>query len=337
MPTINYIALEELQSELEKNIKKSILFGLYTGPLLTIFFITIRTTKTSFGSITVDGIIAFLFFSIFFSALLSLPYYFLRKKKLEVSALKKFSEQNNFTYKTSPREDIVHSQLFTMGDKKRFSYVIESQQTNLPFSFLKFEYALIRSRYKNKRTEIYYEWYPFLVLIYELRKAVPNIYIHTLNGAMDELFTENQKINLNVRTEYEKNHSVYAPKQYEIEALQILDSTFIELLSEQIPNGDIEFYDSKMFIYCPLPKQSKGNYISEIRRILSLYSSLNQPLLKKINTFSFTQVGDFSTTLRLDTLSLLTKNTLLSRLLFSELGLVLLFAIVIAGIEFLTR
>jgi hypothetical protein len=220
------------------------------------------------------------------------------QKKLQINAYKTFCESNNLLYTESPDVGLRHAHFFTHGDKQKFHFAITSKDTNLPFTIFNFSYGVVRTAGKRRYTI----WNPFTIFVFYFGEPVPNLYIHTTkNKSIGEPFTEDQALTLNVNQSFEATHKTYAPKQYEVEALQMLDSTFVSLLSNTIPDCDIEFFDSKLFIYKPYDMDSVDVMSQEVlRNMFSVYEKLNPALQQKLSKFSFAQIGDLPFTLSHD-------------------------------------
>lgn len=216
----------------------------------------------------------------------------MKKEKEKLTAVfNEFASRNNFLYKEKVEESFLTSHVFSLGDNRSTSDCFMFMNESLPFQFFNFKYEDRRGR----RTSFYF----FQVLVFELGESVPHIYVHNKNNiTLPEPFSENQAIRLKVDIDYEKDRTCYVLKGQEIEALQILDYSFIEVLSKVVPFSDLEFKDKNMFIYIPKELTLNEFITKAFNRSLYLknnfeemalcYEKINEPLKKVMSRFSFT-------------------------------------------------
>lgn len=303
MPTtFDFSVLEEMEDRLKKITKKIFLTSVSVSLVLFFILITWNIIKNE-GDFLEKALLPFMVsFSLFM--ILFVTTQTILQKKIELHAFNKFANINGFIFTKEPKEDLKHAHFFKEGDEQKFSFCIESLNTKLPFSFFNFKYGVTTQDSKGKS---HTTWYYFKVFTFYLQKNTPNIYIHNKrNEFISETFTEDQQLRLGVNVSYENNHLVYAPKEYELESLQILDREFVEKLSQCADSYDIEFYDSKMFVYMQEDSEDENaSDVDKIKKLFIVYETLNEILIQKMSTFSFSQIGNLSTTLEKDPVSFL--------------------------------
>lgn len=297
MIAINFTPLEKLTTDILPTKKKILLLlGVVTllGPLFLLGILMQSDTVTA-------GFVAVLVLVVVCIIIIAR-----REQKIIKQAFQNFAQANDFTYEEEPSKDLRLAHFFSFGAMQKFSFAIESKNATLPFAFFEFSYAIPRGSGKHVR----YDWYPSTVLSLDVQKGTPQVYIHNIaNNTLHEVFAEEQRIHLKIDKGYEDAHAVYAPHQYEIEALDLLDLSLITLIQTAAPDADIEFNSGKVFIYLPYSLYERYGHVESVKKLLSIYESLNEPLQKKMRTFSFSPIGDFPLALKKDGLHFLAKGS----------------------------
>lgn len=279
---ITLSSVEQLEKESQKNKKFAVIAYVV---FIVLFFLSISLKNPYIVLILVVIGVPGLFFII-------------ERSNVHNKALEVFANENNFTFLKYPDESLRHAHFFTAGTSQRFSSVVKCHNELYQFSFFNFTYTISTGSGKQQRTISY----PFIIMAIELGKRVPNVYIkNTGNTTIPEPFAEDQRISLNVDYAYEQTHFVYGPKQYEIEVLQLLDTSFVETFLKKVSDYDIEFFESRMYIYIPKEYSEPEEGISgEIKRIFSIYENVSSHLKVALERFSFEQIGDHSIVLQKD-------------------------------------
>ncbi len=327
---INFTALEEIDKNANKILKRSLIISI----VISIVLLSVALFTTTHGSTDiVDQLFGYFLLWIFlFSLPFAIVYHFLGET-IKKKEYQQFALDNGFTFYEKPRDTLRHAHFLHYGDKRKFSYCIEAQNYTVPFSFFRFEYG---ETYKTGDNKTKITWHPFIIAAFELRKEIPNIYIHNIkNDYIREPFTEEQRLALNVNSDYEKNHVTYAPKEYEIEALQILDSTFVDLLSKTVNTYDVEFFNTTMFIYGERKQNEYGGYdeVGETKKLFEIYDALSPSLTQKMSTFSFAHIGDVSTLLKKDGYSFFNDDAKVFAFIFSKNGISLIIVLIVLAIS----
>ena len=133
--------------------------------------------------------------------------------------------------------------------------------------------------------------YHYLIFEVKFRGAFPHLYLNNItNGEYisfgDKLFLPK----LSLPSQFEKKFILYAPKQYEIEALEIFSPDVLDFfLTEKWPH-DLELTEGELIIARPHRVNSTEELETELQSVRKLVDRLSPTL----NRMRFAPIGDFT-------------------------------------------
>jgi hypothetical protein len=203
-------------------------------------------------------------------------------RKNHTWSYQKFADTNGIKYTNAVPNELELGAIFLSTNINYTSNYFQIRQNNYNYSIFDFSYTT--SNTKNLILE------SFLILAIPTFKKFPNIYLQNIGtSVLDEnIFTKNKQLTINVDLEYEKLHKIYVQQGYEIEALELLDYSMVEALTKYVPNFDIEFIDSYIFIYLRDTLQKDLDFPTRFQKAYTVGVDLS-PIIQNITKdFSFT-------------------------------------------------
>jgi hypothetical protein len=184
-----------------------------------------------------------------------------------------------------PIKDIQEEKalLFKTGHSKIASHGINGNYNYQPFHI--FEYSYTIGQGKNKQI------FSFTVFEIKFTGTFPHLYLdtkHDFYSNMSLLFSSAVRIPL--PRDFEKKFELYAPKEYEIEALEIFTPNVLTHLINSGWNHDMEFIDGELVIY----KQVKFKNFVELDTELNRIKKFIDIMSPQLNKFKLTPIGDNS-------------------------------------------
>lgn len=300
MTTFNYSIFENIKNKIpQTKIGKIIDVVFYCAAVFFLIIMCVQVLFLFISNKTVflwGGVVMELMYLFLVTSIGRMVYYGSQERKRQIFAFQEFANSNHIIYKEKPDKELLTSHVFSLGDTRYFKdyFVFFDQKSSLPsFQFFNYDYSVS----KGKTSLIH----SFRILIIELRKNVPHIYVHYHdNSELPVPFTEDQGLRLNVNHEYEKNITCYVTKGDEVDALQIFDYSLVETFAKTIPLCDFEFKNQQIFIYLPPGEVMTlcfdlNIFKKNFEEMITIYEQLNEPLKKTMSTFSF-EVSPLDTT-----------------------------------------
>ncbi len=162
---------------------------------------------------------------------------------------------------------------------KFISHVISGEAGGRPLRI--FELTFTRGSGKSK------EIYQYAVFEFTMKGAFPHMFLDRKNNK----YTAQTKSNVEkipLPAEFDEKFHLYAPHQYEIEALEIFDDIVLKyLLDEEFPH-DVEIVDSEVLIFRRAYLNSRKELEEELLRAVTLIKQLE----KRLDRSKLYTIGD---------------------------------------------
>lgn len=169
-------------------------------------------------------------------------YWLLRKgEEYRILFWQKFAESRQWRYAPVGGVTMENGLIFTQGEDRSVRHIVEGSIDNRPFKI--FTYGFFYRSLENKK-------YPrtFTVFSFRYTGSSPHLYLDRLHDAFG-LKAVGQK--LNMPSEFAKQFALYAPAEYEIEALAIYTPELLVALLDQKQKFDIECIEQWLCLYLP--------------------------------------------------------------------------------------
>jgi hypothetical protein len=179
------------------------------------------------------------------------------------------------------------SLLFQVGHSKSAHHGISGAYNNQPFHVFEYQYATGQGKSKTTHS--------FTVFEIRFSGTFPHLYLNCRNdwhSNAPSLFTSLAKIS--VPQEFGEQFKLYAPKEYEIETLEILTPEVFAHLIDAGWNHDMEFVDGELVIYGTRSFKNFKDLDAELTKIKKFI----EILAPRLNKLKLTQIGDLSPTLK---------------------------------------
>lgn len=202
----------------------------------------------------------------------------LTERRVRASFWKQIADINGWQYKKS-YNDPGHQESWVMlrqGDKRYISHIVEGAIDNRRFRI--FNYDFTEGSGESKTT------YSYTVFVFKFNGSFPHIYLNNKHNSYGVSVEE--KIPL--PAEFEKNFSLSAPKEYEIEALEIFTPDVLMSLLDGGFTYDIEFVNQEMLIFTDGRIRDFEKLEKEFKRALELEDLFDE----KLDKFKFQPIGD---------------------------------------------
>ena len=176
--------------------------------------------------------------------------------------------------------------LFKVGHSKQTSHGIRGDHNGQPLHIFEYAYE-IGSKDKSIR---------FWFTVFEIKflGSFPHLYLNYKKDWYSNTPMADSLAEIPVPPEFTKKFKFYAPKEYEIETLEIFTPDIFALLLDLGWNHDMEFVDGELIIYQKKMLSSFEELDTELNKIKKFIEVLS-PLL---NRFKLTQIGNISPLLK---------------------------------------
>lgn len=202
----------------------------------------------------------------------------------------RFAEANNLIFIPSTSKPGYSGMIFNVGEYRRAYSQIRDKSGKL-FEIGNYNYT-VRSGKSSTTIDNGY-------IMIELGRKLPNMILDshgnnnifsTALGYLPLLFQEGQKLSL--EGDFDKYFTLYAPKEYERDALYVFTPDVMALFIDQAGSFDAEIVDDKLFIY------SKGKFdLSDktvLQRIFNIIDTVGKKTLSQTEHYSDERIGDES-------------------------------------------
>lgn len=158
-----------------------------------------------------------------------------------------FAQANGFLFTKGQKEPGFPGVIFSIGDTRRASSMIEGNYNNREFKV--FNYSYMQGSGKN-RSE-----YDKGVIMVKLPRKLPNVIFDSKSNNfmgisnLGATFSRSQKFTL--EGDFNNHFDVYAPQNYGVDVLYFMTPELMALLVDEAGNYDIEVVDDNLFFYAP--------------------------------------------------------------------------------------
>lgn len=205
---------------------------------------------------------------------------------LRTAFWKQLALKYGWEYTATRRVSDEKALLFTVGNSQDASHGINGDYNGHPFYVFEYEYTIGKG--DNKRT------YAFTVFEVKFQGTFPHLYLNYKGdwySNRPSMFSS--LANISVPREFENIFKLYAPKEYEIETLQIFTPDVFALLIDSKWSHDMEFVNGELIIYSNKKFTNFTNLDAELSKVKKFIDILG-PLL---NRLKLTQIGNISPSL----------------------------------------
>lgn len=203
------------------------------------------------------------------------------REKIKVLFWKQFAELNGWKYKSYSDPNQEQGIMFRQGHSRIIYNCVEGIIDERNFRVFSYNFSIGSG--KHRKT------YFYTVFAFKFKGSFPNIYLN--NKVNSYSIKVGEPIPL--PTEFEKSFSLSAPKEYEIEALEIFTPDVLASLLDNKFNHDVEFINQEMLIFSDGWINTAEELAKEFKRALELEDLLDE----KLDKFKMEIIGDMPTSL----------------------------------------
>jgi hypothetical protein len=163
------------------------------------------------------------------------------------------------------------------GHTRRLQNVVKGVQAELPCRVFESRYTVGRG--KRKTT------YKFACMAFQFTGSFPHLYLNKKDNKVS--FISNEKFKISLPTSFDEQFALYAPNEYELEALQVFTPDVMEYLLRVDWPYDIEFVDQEMIVF----HRGYINTLQALEQELTKASELAKFFQHNLQHMSFTPIN----------------------------------------------
>ncbi len=206
--------------------------------------------------------------------------------KVQIRFWKEVAESRGWSYEKDHSVAGERGLLFHQGSGRTVLHAVSGVYHEQPLSIV--EYMYTTGSGKSKQTHYY------TIFEVKFRGTFPHLYLNNIKNAdYIDFFRKMGLPQLSLPAEFEKKFQLYAPKQYEIEALQIFSPDVLEFLLREKWEHDLELTESELIISRPMHINSASELETELTKVQTLVDRM-APTLNRIR---LAEIGDYPSTL----------------------------------------
>lgn len=203
------------------------------------------------------------------------------EKKIRVLFWKQFAELNGWKYKDDSDLSQEQGIMFRQGHSRIIYHCVEGIIDERNFRIFNYNFSIGSG--KHRKT------YFYTVFAFKFNGTFPHIYLNNKANSYSIKIGES----IPLPAEFEKFFSLSAPKEYEIEALEIFTPDVLASLLDDKFGHDVEFVNQEMLIFFDGRISNFEQLDREFRRALDLEDLLDE----KLDRFKTETIGDMPTSL----------------------------------------
>lgn len=203
------------------------------------------------------------------------------EKKIKVLFWKQFAELNSWKYKNHYDFNQEQGIMFRQGHSRITYHCVEGAIDERNFRIFNYNFSIGSG--KHKRT------YFYTVFTFRFNGVFPHVYLNNKANSYGIRIGES----IPLTAEFEKSFSLSAPKEYEIEALEIFTPDVLASLLDNKFGHDVEFVNQEMLIFFDGQIRNSEQLEREFKRALDLEDLLDE----KLDRFKTENIGDMPTSL----------------------------------------
>jgi len=214
-----------------------------------------------------------------------------KKQRERSTQIQLFAEKNNLTYTRYIENPAYAGMFFSIGRNRMLSDVIGSVSAHPPFEIGNLEY----SQRAGRSEHTYFRGYVRI----KLERNLPQIVLDATSNDLKLLgknistlpvdFAKSQRMSL--EGDFDKHFSLYAPKEYERDALYIFTPDLMALLIDNASAFDAEIVDDQLFIYSSLMQFQLTNP-AIMERLMSIVQVVGKKATSQTDYYSDEKIGD---------------------------------------------
>lgn len=226
----------------------------------------------------------------FYKGLFVYPFFFVFvylvviESKISGLFWKRFAELNGWRYKDTFDPNQEQGVMFKDGNIRIIHDCIEGVIDGRNFRIFNYSF-FIGFAYATNRKKRYF----YTVFAFKFKGSFPHIYLNNKTNSYSIRAGES----IPLPTEFEKSFSLSAPKEYEIEALEIFTPDVLASLLDDKFGHDVEFVNQEMLIFFDGQIRNSEQLEREFKRALDLKDLLDE----KLDRFKTETIGDMPTLL----------------------------------------
>lgn len=241
-----------------------------------------------FGRISLETAVPSLVGLVFMGFLLSLVSYAIAASATQSIRLRRFAAVNGFQFVENIRDPQHGGMIFDQGDSRveKLGIIIPTSDGR-EIEIGNHEYVIGSG--KNRRTVSF--GFVRICLSRQLPHMVLDAKSNNFLGMMSNLpDTFNRSQRLSLEGDFDNYFSLYAPQQYERDALYVLTPNIMALLIDKAAKFDMEIVDSDLFLYRSMPFQL--HKAEEFGSVFGLAASLSKELNEQTDYYADEKIGN---------------------------------------------
>lgn len=176
--------------------------------------------------------------------------------------------------------------LFQIGHSKKARHGIVGSYSSQPFYIFEYRYSIGKGKSKVS--------YSLTVFEVKFTGTFPHLYLNFKgNWYSNSPSFFSSLANISVPGEFVDKFKLYAPKEYEIETLEIFTPEVFEYLIDSGWDYDMEFVDGELVIY----NSKEFNNFTDLDAEIAKIKKFVDILAPRLNKLKLTKIGDISPTL----------------------------------------
>jgi hypothetical protein len=217
-----------------------------------------------------------IFYFIFFPLAIIIGAYSYVQKKIKHAFMQQFAMANNYHYREQGSLEEIGAPYLQMGHSRYIEDIVNGTYKGCPIKFFNF-YCTI-GHGKNQ------QHISFTVCEIHYKTSLPRIFLDAHHHSLltQDIFAsfKNEEI-LSLEGDFNKYFTLYVPKGYEIEALQIFAPDVMAKLIDKSKLFSLEFIGDHLYIYSSRPIETK-NGLYELYELVRILVVELAPVLERL-------------------------------------------------------
>tara|TARA_Y100000031_G_scaffold154712_1_gene203249 strand:- start:1686 stop:2513 length:828 start_codon:yes stop_codon:yes gene_type:complete len=200
-------------------------------------------------------------------------------KKVRIQFWKDFAQKHGWTYSDKGDASNEKALLLSQARRTTIQHVINGTFEDRPMRIFEMSFTIG----SGDDSETYF----YTVFEFTMKGAFPHIYLDKKSNQY-KAKTGNAGVRIPLPTEFAKKYNLYAPEQYEIEALEIFNEDVMQyILDEEFPH-DVEIVDAEVLIF----RDYHINTVEELEKEYQAATKLLQKIEKRLDRSKLYTIGD---------------------------------------------
>jgi len=195
---------------------------------------------------------------------------------------KEFAAKKAWSYVEAGDPKKEEALMFEHGQENTISNIVSGSIDNRPLRIFSYSFRIRRSRGADSA-------YKYTVFGIKFSGHFPHLYLNYHHDNFNQTIGERISLPL----EFEKRFSLFAPKEYEMEAHQIFSPSLLSYLLDNNLQYDLELVNGELLIFV----NRFMNNPKELEEELDRAYKLAQKLAPTLDDFRFQEIGNYPTSL----------------------------------------